>query len=99
MASWAISLPSPKIPNFALPLNTSRLPIKLACLLAAAERLLVRDGRVVVDGDPGRSMAVEEVCRAIARWSFSAIERSASANSGRRMTTTPVIWPWQAACT
>ena len=33
MAMLASSLPSPKIPNFALPLKTSRLPIKLACRL------------------------------------------------------------------
>ena len=42
------------------------------CRVAAAlmevptERLSVRDGRVVVDGDPGKGMTVEEVARAIA---------------------------------
>jgi hypothetical protein len=33
MAIWGNSFPSPKMPNLALPVITSRRPIKLACRL------------------------------------------------------------------
>jgi len=36
MAIWASSLPSPKMPNLALPLSTSRRPTRLAWRLWTA---------------------------------------------------------------
>ena len=39
--------------------------VAAALMEVPTERLAVRDGRVVVDGDPGKGMAVEEVAQAI----------------------------------
>ena len=43
MASCATSLPSPKMPNLALPVSTSRRPIRLAWRLRTASAVVVDD--------------------------------------------------------
>ncbi|MFN8590561.1 MAG: xanthine dehydrogenase family protein molybdopterin-binding subunit [Thermomicrobiales bacterium] len=56
----------PAVRAAAADLKTQLLDVAAALLEVSATRLTVRDGQVVIDGDPGRTIAVAEVAEKIA---------------------------------